>query len=223
MASKPQGTDRMAKKLKTYQTSIGFFELAVAAPSMKAAAEAWGTGPDIFQRGFATQTEDPAIVEATLAKPGIVLRRPVGSSGEFSEKAALPKAPEGGRKPALRVVEGGAARKADRDAGEKARRETAAAREAAAAADREKQRREEERRKEEERRRLEAEQERARKLREKLIARANAELDEARARHGDRMASIASRRALLDKEEAAENERWHKARQRHEEALSQAG
>jgi hypothetical protein len=32
----------MARKLKTYQTSLGFFDLAVAAPSMKAALEAWG-------------------------------------------------------------------------------------------------------------------------------------------------------------------------------------
>ena len=33
----------MARKLKTYQTSIGFYDLAIAAPSMKAALEAWGT------------------------------------------------------------------------------------------------------------------------------------------------------------------------------------
>src|ERR1700731_3483619 len=32
----------MARKLKTYQTSLGFFDLAIAAPSMKAALEAWG-------------------------------------------------------------------------------------------------------------------------------------------------------------------------------------
>jgi hypothetical protein len=32
----------MARKLKTYQTSLGFFEQAIAAPSMKAALEAWG-------------------------------------------------------------------------------------------------------------------------------------------------------------------------------------
>jgi hypothetical protein len=31
----------MPRTFKTYQTSIGFFDLAVAAPSMKAAAEAW--------------------------------------------------------------------------------------------------------------------------------------------------------------------------------------
>jgi hypothetical protein len=32
----------MARKLKTYQTSLGFFDLAIAAPSMKAALEAGG-------------------------------------------------------------------------------------------------------------------------------------------------------------------------------------
>jgi hypothetical protein len=32
----------MMGKLKTYQTSLGFFEQAIAAPSMKAALEAWG-------------------------------------------------------------------------------------------------------------------------------------------------------------------------------------
>jgi hypothetical protein len=30
----------MAKKLKTYETSLGFFDLAIAAPSMKADLEA---------------------------------------------------------------------------------------------------------------------------------------------------------------------------------------
>ena len=90
----------MAKKLKVYRTSIGFFDLAVAAPSMKAAAEAWGSDPDIFKRGFAEETDDPKVVAATRRSPGVVLRRPVGSQEEFSERAALPKAPEGERKPA---------------------------------------------------------------------------------------------------------------------------
>jgi hypothetical protein len=31
----------MARKLKTYQTSLGFFDLGVAAPTMKSALEAW--------------------------------------------------------------------------------------------------------------------------------------------------------------------------------------
>src|SRR5919198_2210952 len=89
----------MARKLKVYRTTAGgFFELAVAAPSMKAAAEAWGADPDVFKRGFAEETDDPKAVAAAMAAPGTVLRRPVGSHGEFSEHAALPKAPEEGRK-----------------------------------------------------------------------------------------------------------------------------
>jgi len=31
----------MVRKLKVYQTSQGFFDLVIAAPSMKAALEAW--------------------------------------------------------------------------------------------------------------------------------------------------------------------------------------
>src|SRR3954470_17283798 len=81
----------MPRKLKTYQTSLGFFDLAVAAPSMKAAAEAWGGNIEDFGRGFAKQTDDPEIVAATMAKPGVVLKRPVGSNGHFSEHAKLPK------------------------------------------------------------------------------------------------------------------------------------
>jgi hypothetical protein len=37
----------MARKLKTFQTSIGFYDLAVAAPSMKAALEVWGAGSNL--------------------------------------------------------------------------------------------------------------------------------------------------------------------------------
>jgi colicin import membrane protein len=58
---------------------------------MKAATEAWGLKANEFKRGFAKETHDPAIVAATMAKPGIVLRRPVGSNGPFSEHAELPK------------------------------------------------------------------------------------------------------------------------------------
>jgi hypothetical protein len=84
----------MARKLKTYQTSIGFFDLAIAAPSMKAAAEAWGSPTDIFRRGFASETHEPAIVAATMARPGVVLKRPVGSKEPFSEHAELPRLPD---------------------------------------------------------------------------------------------------------------------------------
>ena len=43
--------------------------MAIAAPSMKAAAEAWGTKTEEFRRDFAKQTDDSEIVSATMAKP----------------------------------------------------------------------------------------------------------------------------------------------------------
>ncbi len=61
----------MPRKLRTFMTSIGFFDLAVAAPSMKAALEAWDSGQNLFRRGFARETKDPAIVAATMAHPGV--------------------------------------------------------------------------------------------------------------------------------------------------------
>jgi colicin import membrane protein len=85
-----EGQKIMPRKLKTYITNIGFFELALAAPSMKAALEAWGMGHNAFQNGFARVTDDPKIVAATMAQPGVVLRRAVGTKGEFKEDAALP-------------------------------------------------------------------------------------------------------------------------------------
>jgi colicin import membrane protein len=81
------------RKLKTYQTSLGFFDLAIAAPSMKAALEAWGSETNLFHQGLAKETDDPAIIAAAMAKPGVVLRRAVGSNVGFSVHAALPKDP----------------------------------------------------------------------------------------------------------------------------------
>ena len=80
----------MARKLKTYQTSLGFFDLAIAAPSMKAALEAWGANSNLFHQGAAKESVDPDIVAAAMAKPGVVLRCPVGSAGSFGEHAELP-------------------------------------------------------------------------------------------------------------------------------------
>ena len=93
----------MPRQLKTYQTSIGFYDLAVAAPSMKAALEAWGAESNLFHQGAAVEVDDPSVIAATLAKPGIVLKRPVGSSGKFGEHSRLPDLTAGAtsRKPAL--------------------------------------------------------------------------------------------------------------------------
>src|SRR3954462_8175827 len=78
------------RKLKTYQTSLGFYDQAVAAPSMKAALDAWGAKSNLFHQGIAKETDDPDVVAATMASPGVVLRRPVGSDGPFNEHAELP-------------------------------------------------------------------------------------------------------------------------------------
>src|SRR6187455_3372031 len=80
----------MARKLKTYQTSLGFFDLAIAVPSMKAALEAWGADSNLFHQGAARESDDPDVIAATLKKPGVVLKRPVGSDGAFNEQASLP-------------------------------------------------------------------------------------------------------------------------------------
>jgi hypothetical protein len=77
----------MARKLKTHQTSLGFFEQAIAAPSMKAALEAWGADSNLFHQGAAKESADPEIIAATMKK---VLKRPVGSDGPFGEHAELP-------------------------------------------------------------------------------------------------------------------------------------
>lgn len=81
----------MPRKLKTYLTNLGFFELAVAVPSMKAALAAWGLTHNVFAQDLAKQTKDAKIVAAAQAKPGTVLRRPIGSHGPFTEHAELPK------------------------------------------------------------------------------------------------------------------------------------
>ncbi|HEX3429499.1 MAG TPA: hypothetical protein VHT03_01320 [Rhizomicrobium sp.] len=78
----------MAKRpLKVFQAHLGFYDTVVAAPSQKAALEAWGAGKREFAKGFAKVTNDPAAVESALADPGVVLRRPFGSSGTFKRDA----------------------------------------------------------------------------------------------------------------------------------------
>jgi hypothetical protein len=58
----------MARKLKTFQTSLGFFDLAIAAPSMKAALEAWGTDSNLFHQGAAKESDDPELIKDILGR-----------------------------------------------------------------------------------------------------------------------------------------------------------
>ena len=198
----------MAKKLKVYRTSIGFFDLAIAAPSMKAAAEAWGADPDIFRRGFAKQTEDPKVVKAAMAAPGVVLRRPVGShAAEFTERAELPQVPEGSPKASEgRLKRGDDRVKPETKFVEKAKRNAEAALE--------KERKQAAR----DRAKIEAERERAKRQRERRIAKADASFERARTRHDDAINAIKQRRDELDNDEAREKERWDREQQAHKEA-----
>jgi len=198
----------MARRLKTYQTSIGFFDLALAAPSMKAAAEAWGTQTDIFKKGFATETHDAAIVAATMAKPGVVLKRPVGSNEPFSEHAELPH---------LLNIDRVKERKADLSTrSEKplpGKTDDKAAKAAALAFAREQKRRDALRQKEE------IARARRRKQQEQSFANAERALKSAEQEHDMKVKKIEQDRAALEKQSQAEDARWKNEKQKLESAL----
>ena len=204
----------MPRALKTYVTSIGFFDLAVAAPSMKAALEAWGGGQHLFQQGFARETNDPAIVTATMAQPGVVLKRAVGSKGAFAEEAELPKMlpmdlPKFAPKPKAakaKPEKKPAARKPDPDAERKAH----------AAFEKAQKLREAERRKED------AAREKERLRRKQAVETAQAALEKARARHQTALDAIERDRAALDKRTEAEEARWQKEEDRLRDAVARA-
>jgi len=88
-----------ARKLKVFKTPIGFHDAYVAAPSRKAALEAWGSGTDLFSAGIAEEVQDPKAMKAALARPGEVVR--VGRSSGKEEGRPSPRpspASERGRK-----------------------------------------------------------------------------------------------------------------------------
>jgi hypothetical protein len=76
------------KQLKVFRTPIGFHDAYVAAPSQKAAMEAWGSDKDLFSRGEAERVTDPALTAEPLASPGLVIKRLRGTAAEHM--AALP-------------------------------------------------------------------------------------------------------------------------------------
>lgn len=78
-----------AQKLKVFRTPIGFHDAYVAAPSQKAALEAWGADSNLFASGSAERVEDPELAREPLAKPGQVIRRLRGTLAEHI--AALPE------------------------------------------------------------------------------------------------------------------------------------
>jgi hypothetical protein len=71
-----------APKLKVFRTPIGFHDAYVAAPSQKAAMEAWGSDKSLFARGEAEEVTEPALTAEPLAAPGVVVKRLRGSAAE---------------------------------------------------------------------------------------------------------------------------------------------
>ncbi|HEX4693675.1 hypothetical protein [Sphingomonas sp.] len=99
-------------KLKVFRTPIGFHDAYVAAPSRKAALEAWGSDKNLFARGMAEVVTDPALTKEPLAEPGKVIKRSRGSdeeqlaalgpskgAGAKKTKPAKPAAPRPSREP----------------------------------------------------------------------------------------------------------------------------
>jgi hypothetical protein len=198
----------MTRKLKTYQTSLGFYDLAIAAPSTKAALEAWGADSNLFHQGAAKESEDPDVIAATMAAPGIVLKRPVGSSGIFKESAELPTdlAGEDSSKRAGRKPQKHPRRTTDHAADPKA----------ALAFEKEQERRNRERAKEE------AARSKERERRQRAVDKAQSALDEARRKHEKNTADIQAQIEALEERSQAEKARWDKKRVRLEAALRRA-
>jgi hypothetical protein len=199
----------MPRKLKTYTTSAGFFDLAVAVPSMKAALDAWGSKNNLFHQGFAKVSDDPAAIKATMAKPGVVLRRPVGTDAPFAEHAQLPRnfANVAERQPGHR---GSTSRRHSTPMDE------TTARAAAAKYEREQKQREREARLKE------AAREKERERRDRAIAAAEAALDAGAAAHKKKVAGLEKKREALERRLEAEDERWTDEKERLEVALREA-
>ncbi len=186
----------MARKLQAYLTSLGFFEQVIAAPSMKAALEAWGADSNLFHQGAANESTDPDVIAATMAKPGVVLKRPVGSDGPFGEHAELPKniAQDEGKKAAHKPSAKAKMSSAQPD--------KAADWKAAQAYERERQRRE----------RVEAREESARQKerarRQGAVDKAQAALDKADEGHAKRVAALCAEFEAVERKLKAEETNW---------------
>ena len=64
----------MPRKLKVFRTSTGFHDAYVAAPSRKAALEAWGSDADLFARGVAEEVTDAKLTAEPRKRPGEVIK-----------------------------------------------------------------------------------------------------------------------------------------------------
>jgi hypothetical protein len=83
------------QRLKVYCTPIGFHDAYVAAPSQKAALEAWGAKTNLFAQGAAQLVSDRKPTKVPLDRPGEVIKVLRGSDAE--QLAALDRSPSPGK------------------------------------------------------------------------------------------------------------------------------
>jgi colicin import membrane protein len=198
----------MPRKLKAYEASIGFYDLVIAVPSMKAALEAWGAGSNLFHQGMAKEADDPAAIDAAMAKPGIVLRRPIGSNKRLSESADLPDDLAEARPRAQKAKPAAKKRSHGND--------DAASRRAAVAYQKQ-QKKDEAARKE-----SAAAEAKVRERRQTAIASAQSELDDAEREHKDVLNALAAERTAISERIDDEEARWTKLRMKFDADLKRA-
>lgn len=201
----------MPRKLKVYQTSQGFYDLAIAAPSMKAALEAWGAGSNLFHQGFAKESDDDKVIAAAITKPGIVLLRPVGSDAPFREHAELPTTLSVDAKPRKDK-----ARPPKLQARKTRKVDEKAERRAADLFEKERARREQQLQKEEEAAAKANEQRKA------AIMKAKTALEAAAREHEEKAAQLEKELRAVQRRAEAEENRWLKTKARLETAVRKA-
>lgn len=180
---------------------------------MKAALEAWGAESNLFHQGAAKESDDPGVIAATMAKPGVVLRRPVGSNGPFGEQADLPVNLGRNGKPENVPSKAG---------GPKAKKvrsrpvDKVTEKKASLAYEREQNRRERDRAN------VEAAERKELERRQEAVAKAQKALDEGTQEHTKRAGGLQAELETLENKSQAEDGRWEREKARLEAALRRA-
>ena len=173
-------------------------------------------GHNAFQHGFAKQTEDPAIIAATTANPGVVLKRAVGTSGDFKENAELPKSLP--RVKAPETQERSPKTKAPAKAKQTPKAKTDPKAERAAILSFKKAQEKRDRERAEQERRLEIE----RVERRQAVDKAQGALEEGQEVHEATMAAIEREREKLDQRAESERRSWEAKRKKLAEAVDRS-
>ena len=83
-------------RLKVFAWSNGLKTYAVATTSRPKALEAWGIHQDLFADGTAREIDDPVLVKAATAQPGVVVEQGVdGGAAKAIAAVRPPPKPKG--------------------------------------------------------------------------------------------------------------------------------